>query len=117
MRISKRNRISAFCGWAEDWVGFRIYTNSSGFDDLAIETSPRLGDGCRYAMYSSTIPTHTLNWHMCKITLARCIFSSTLIYGSYCLARECLCGELRFLLFGAPWAFPSLAWILYVVES
>ncbi|CAN0335073.1 unnamed protein product, partial [Pylaiella littoralis] len=51
MRISKRNRISAFCGWAEDWVGFRIYTNSSGFDDLAIETSPRLGDGCRGDCY------------------------------------------------------------------
>lgn len=52
VRISKRNRISAFCGWAEDSVGFRIYTNSStSFDELAIETSPRLGDGCRCAIH------------------------------------------------------------------
>lgn len=51
VRISKRNRISAFCGWSEDSVGFRIYSNSSDFDNLAIETSPRLGNGCRYAMH------------------------------------------------------------------
>ncbi|CAM9546733.1 unnamed protein product [Ectocarpus sp. 8 AP-2014] len=47
VRISKHNRISAFCGWAEDSVDFRLYTNSSDFDEAIIETSPRLGDGCR----------------------------------------------------------------------
>lgn len=49
VRISRRNNIWAFCGWEEDTVDFRIYTDSDdNFDNLAIETSPRLGNGCRY---------------------------------------------------------------------
>lgn len=47
VRISKRNRISAFCGWAEDSVGFRIYTDSLDVDNVVVEKSPRLGSGCR----------------------------------------------------------------------
>ena len=47
VRISKRNGISAFCGWAEDSVDFRIYTDSSDFDNVVVENSPRVGSGCR----------------------------------------------------------------------
>ncbi|CAM9180492.1 unnamed protein product, partial [Hapterophycus canaliculatus] len=51
VRISKRNRISAFCGWAEDSVAFRLYTNSSEFEDETVEMSPRFGNGCRSDCY------------------------------------------------------------------
>ncbi|CAM9881544.1 unnamed protein product [Ascophyllum nodosum] len=47
LKISKRNGISVFCGWAEDWSGFQISSNSSEFDGVALETSPKVGNGCR----------------------------------------------------------------------
>eukprot|EP00904_Undaria_pinnatifida_P005045 jgi/Undpi1/1670/HiC_scaffold_11.g05060.m1 len=55
VRISKRNGISAFCGWGENSLGFRISTNTSD-DEVALETTPQLGNGCSNTSEHDEVP-------------------------------------------------------------